>query len=95
VADVLLLVGVVTLLVFLRRETDTADEPEKADATEADADADPSDPRRASRPEGAPVEAANADVRPAAEDDPSRDPGEPLAPVDGVPADAKLDPAAD
>lgn len=93
VADALLLVGVLTLLVFLRRETDTAEEPAKDDAV-AKADADPSDPRSGSRPEGTPIEAANADIRPAAEDDPSREPGQPLAPADGVPADAKLDPAA-
>jgi signal peptidase II len=91
VADALLLVGVLTLLVFLRRETDTAEEPAKTEA-EAEAKADPRSPSRA---EGAPIEAANADIRAATEDDPIREPGEPLAPADGVPAETKLDPAAD
>lgn len=102
VADMLLLVGVLTLLVFLRREGEA--EASEADAatgatTEALAKAearDEADPRTASRPEGAPAEAAFADIRAAAEsDDPILDPDQPVVPVDGVPADPRLDPAAD
>jgi signal peptidase II len=75
VADALLLVGVVVLLVYLRRETDDL-EPAKVEDTPG-------------------PDAARKDLlRPAAEDDPLRNPSEPL-PTDGVPADPKLDPAAD
>lgn len=102
VADALLLVGVLALLIFLRREGEAeapseqaAKAAEGAKQPEASA-AEAEGPRKASRPEGAPIEAANADIRPAAEsDDPIRAPAQPVAPVDGVPADAKLDPAAD
>jgi signal peptidase II len=100
VADALLLIGVLTLLVFLRREGE-ADAPSEATAPGASeatgmSAAEEDGPRRASRPEGAPLEAASSDIRPAAEsDDAIRAPGQPLAPADGVPADAKLDPAAD
>jgi signal peptidase II len=104
VADALLLVGVLALLVFLRREGE-AEAPSEAAAAAAKAEAasakeseagEAEGPRKASRPEGLPVEAANADLRPAAEsDDPLRSPAQPVAPADGVPADAKLDPAAD
>lgn len=77
VADMLLLFGVLTLLVFLRREG------------EAEAEAEP-------RPEGVPIEAASADVRAAVEsDDPLLEPDQPVAPADGVPADPRLDQAAD
>jgi signal peptidase II len=99
VADMLLLVGVLTLLVFLRREGE-AEAPSELGAAggetkEALAKAE-AEPRTASRPEGAPIEAASADIRAAAEsDDPLREPNQPVAPADGVPADSRLDPAAD
>lgn len=102
VADVLLLVGVLTLLVFLRREVEVEAEAEAPSETAAAADEaiakperDEADPRKAARAEGEPVETANADIRAAAESDPILAPDQPVAPVDGVPADARLDPAAD
>lgn len=98
VADALLLVGVVALLVFLRREGEAPAPSEQAAEAAASpkTEADEEGPRKASRPAGAPLEDAYADTRAAAEaDDAIRDPAQPLAPIDGVPADAKLDRAAD
>ena len=92
VADALLLVGVVALLVFLRREADPAAGSAQAETKSVGRE---DEPRKASRPPGAPIEAAYADSRPATEDDPIREPGQPVATADGVPADPKLDRAAD
>lgn len=99
VADALLLVGVLTLLVFLRREGETEAPSEAAAATTGEATAkaerDEADPRTAARAEGEPVEAANADIRAATEiDDTLLEPDQRVAPADGTPADARLDPAA-
>jgi signal peptidase II len=97
VADALLLVGVLTLLVFLRRETDDleAAEPEPANAEAAEtepANAEP-EPEAEAEPEPEPEPEPEAEPEPEPEAEPEPEVDQPAEPQ-GAPAEATTTPAA-